>query len=112
MGPFGLGFQEFLYLVAIIVVLNATGLWPRIIKGISELRGDSVPEPELPRTANATNLDMCFRLLGISPSAPWEEIERAYRTKAKKHHPDHGGDEDAMRALNEAYALLKKSRKG
>lgn len=109
MGPFGLGFQEFLWLVAIIVLLNATGLWPRIVRGISELRGDVPPEPEV-RPA-PQNLDMCYRLLGISPSAPWDDVERAYRAKAKKHHPDHGGDEDAMRALNEAYALLKKSRR-
>jgi curved DNA-binding protein CbpA len=49
-------------------------------------------------------------MLGISPSAPWEDVEKAYRRKAKIHHPDHGGDEDAMRALNEAYAQLKSIR--
>ena len=37
----------------------------------------------------------------------WPEIEKAYRTKAKIHHPDRGGDEDAMRLLNEVYARLK-----
>lgn len=111
MGLFGLGFQEFLWLVVIIVVLNSTGLWPRIIRGLSDLRGDTTPEPDTSRNTGGNNLDMCYRLLGISPTAPWDEIERAYRAKAKKHHPDHGGDEDAMRALNEAYALLKKARR-
>ena len=36
------------------------------------------------------------------------EVERAYRTKAKIHHPDKGGDEDAMRVLNDVYSRLKK----
>ncbi len=54
---------------------------------------------------------MCYRLLGVSPSARWEEVERAYRRKAKIHHPDLGGDEDAMRALNEAYSVLKRLRR-
>lgn len=114
MGIFsGVGLREFLLIIVIIVVLNITGLWPRIIRGISDLRGDTRPEPESgggPASSQG-NLDMCYRLLGISPSSPWEDVERAYRAKAKKHHPDHGGDEDAMRALNEAYNLLKKTRR-
>ena len=116
MGIFpGVGFQELMWLILIIIVLNITGLWPRIMRGLSDLRGDTTPEPE-PRkppgpVASQGNLDMCYRLLGISPSSKWEEVERAYRAKAKKHHPDHGGDEDAMRALNEAYNLLKQARR-
>ncbi len=109
----GVGPKEFLLIIAIIIVLNITGLWPRIMRGISDLRGDTRPEPESEKgpMVSQGNLDMCYRLLGISSSATWEEVERAYRTKAKKHHPDHGGDEDAMRALNEAYNMLKKMRR-
>lgn len=98
--------QEFLFLAAIILVLSMTGLWPTIIRGIRQLRGDIVDEP----AAAPKDLDLCYRMLGISPSASWDEIERAYRRKAKVHHPDHGGDEDTMRALNEAFAMLKRSR--
>ncbi|MFO8061082.1 MAG: J domain-containing protein, partial [Bacillota bacterium] len=54
--------------------------------------------------------DLCYKMLGVSPSATWDEIEKAYRRKAKLHHPDHGGDEDTMRALNDAYAQLKAIR--
>lgn len=114
MNPFtNLGMPELMSLILLIVILNITGLWPRIIRGIAELRGDVPPESpkESAPPISKTNLEMCYRLLGISPTAPWDEIERAYRAKAKKHHPDLGGDEDAMRALNEAYSLLKQSRR-
>ncbi|MBX7259511.1 MAG: J domain-containing protein [Candidatus Hydrogenedentes bacterium] len=100
--------QELLFLSIIILVLSMTGVWPTIIRGIRQLRGDAVEEPVSP--APPKDLDLCYRMLGISPTASWDEIERAYRRKAKVHHPDHGGDEDTMRALNEAFALLKRAR--
>lgn len=95
--------QELLILMLIIAVLSLTGLWPAIIRGLRELRGEHIEEPE--RRHN--DLDVCYKMLGLSPSASWDDIERAYRRKAKVHHPDRGGDEDAMRALNEAYARLR-----
>lgn len=107
-----LGFQELLWVSVIIVVLSATGLWPTIMRGLRELRGDPI-EDEAPRQGGRVDgdLDMCFRMLGISPSSSWDEIERAYKRKAKIHHPDRGGDEDTMRALNEAYNRLKRLKK-
>ncbi len=108
---FGLpGPQEFLFVIAIVAVLTMTGLWPRIIHGLRELRGDNVGPAPGPSPSMA-DTELCYKLLGVTPSAPWPEIEKAYRTKAKKHHPDLGGDEDAMRALNDAYAILKRTRK-
>ncbi len=106
-----MGLQEFLVIVLIIVVLSWSGLWPVVIRGLRELRGEHVEDPKSSHVNfNARDIDLSFRLLGLSPSAPWEEIERAYRQKAKIHHPDRGGDEDTMRALNEAYSLIKKAR--
>jgi len=104
----GLGLQELLFLMVIIAVLSATGLWPRIIRGLRELRGEHVEEP--PSAASPHEMDLCYKILGISPSASWKEVERAYRQKAKRHHPDLGGDEDAMRALNDAYTRIKQAR--
>lgn len=101
--------QEILGIVIIIVVLSATGLLPIIIRAMREIRGERFDD-EAPSGA-AGDLDMCFRMLGISPSSNWDEIERAYKRKAKIHHPDRGGDEDTMRALNEAYNRLKRTRK-
>jgi hypothetical protein len=105
---FGFGVQEFIYIAVIIIVLSATGLWPKVIRGMRELRGEHVEEPTV---RPGPDTDLFYRLLGLSPSASWDEIERAYRSKAKIHHPDHGGDEDAMRTLNEVYTQLKKSRR-
>jgi curved DNA-binding protein CbpA len=46
-------------------------------------------------------------VLGISPDASLEEIDRAFRAKSMKHHPDHGGDEWAFRIVSRAYEILK-----
>ena len=107
---FSMSLNELLIVILLIAVLSGTGLWPAIIRGIRELRGEHVEEPEPSAPPKNQDIEIYFKLLGISPSAPWEEIERAYRTKAKIHHPDHGGDGDTMRALNEAYAQLKRAR--
>lgn len=103
------GMQEFVIIVLIILALSMTGLWPQVIRALRELRGEHIPDDPPGRSNN--DVDMCFRMLGLSPSASWEEIERAYRAKAKIHHPDRGGDEDTMRALNEAYNRLKQIKK-
>lgn len=105
------GIQEFLVIILVIVILSFTGLWPVVIRALRELRGETVEPPPPSHKPRANDVELSFRLLGLSPSATWEDIERAYRQKAKVHHPDRGGDEDAMRALNEAYQLLKKSRR-
>jgi DnaJ-like protein len=102
-GSFGI--QELLIIITVITVLSALGLWPRVIRGIRELRGEQVADP-----GGADDIDLCFKMLGISPSAPWDEVEKAYRGKAKLHHPDRGGDDDTMRALNDAYSRIKSAR--
>ncbi len=45
-------------------------------------------------------------LLGLPVQTSRAEIRARYRKLAAKLHPDHAGDEEAMRRLNEAYALL------
>ncbi len=107
----GLSWQELLVLAGIILLLSGFGVWPQVIRGIRQLRGETIGECQPPPPApDETAISLCCQMLGISPSASWQEIERAYRAKARIHHPDHGGDGDTMRALNEAYALLKRSR--
>ncbi len=102
------GIQELIILMLVIGVLSLTGIWPTIVQGLRELRGGSTPTPD---GMSQSESELCFKVLGISPSASWPEIERAYREKAKIHHPDRGGDEDAMRALNEIYNVLKRKRR-
>jgi len=47
-----------------------------------------------------------YSALGINRSASPEEIKRAYRSMAMKHHPDRGGDESKFKQINEAYEIL------
>jgi len=108
--PPSTSFNEFMFLVLIIILLSWSGLWPVIMRALRQLRGEAVDEPA-PPPPGKQDIEVCYRLLGVSPSARWEEVERAYRRKAKIHHPDLGGDEDAMRALNEAYSVLKRLRR-
>lgn len=56
------------------------------------------------------DMDWCFVILGVSTTASEKEIRQAYLKKAKLHHPDRGGDEDTMKALNRAYAMLLKEK--
>ena len=48
-----------------------------------------------------------YATLEASADAPRAEIERRYRRLAAQHHPDRGGDEERMKALNEAYGVLR-----
>jgi hypothetical protein len=98
------------YLIIIVALLSMTGLLPQIVRGIRMLRGEHVePEPDDPRSVS-NELELCYKMLGVSPSSTWEQIEAAYRAKAKLHHPDRGGDGDTMRALNDAYTMIKRAR--
>ena len=42
-------------------------------------------------------------VLEVSPTASPETIKAAYRAQLKKHHPDHGGDEADLIAVQRAY---------
>lgn len=52
------------------------------------------------------NKDYYSRLGAERDSTPGE-IERLYKRLAVQHHPDRGGCEEEMKALNEAYGVLK-----
>lgn len=48
-----------------------------------------------------------YEILGASEDASAHEIERLYKRQARMRHPDRGGAEDDMKALNEAYGVLR-----
>lgn len=56
-----------------------------------------------------------YEVLGVDKSADAETIKKAYRSMAKKYHPDlHPGDADAeakFKEVNDAYAILSDSEK-
>ncbi len=53
-----------------------------------------------------------YETLGIPNSASADEIKKAFRRLAVKHHPDkEGGDEAKFKEINEAYEVLKDLQK-
>jgi uncharacterized integral membrane protein len=48
-----------------------------------------------------------YAILGASEDASPGEIDRLYKRLAHQRHPDRGGDEEDMKALNEAYQVLR-----
>ncbi|WP_445152426.1 J domain-containing protein [Baekduia sp. Peel2402] len=46
-------------------------------------------------------------VLGLDPGASPEEVQRAYRSLAKRFHPDRAGDGELMISINAAYDLLR-----
>jgi hypothetical protein len=44
-----------------------------------------------------------WEVLGISRHANWSDVKEAYRDKAKKHHPDVGGDRQQWDQIQAAY---------
>lgn len=61
-----------------------------------------------------TDSENYYTLLGLLPTASAREIKQAYRTLAKRHHPDHNhGDPSAKQRflhISEAYAVLQNAR--
>ena len=47
-----------------------------------------------------------YNLLGVARNATEAEIKAAYRALVKQHHPDAGGDEVQIVALNAAWEVL------
>lgn len=52
-----------------------------------------------------------YDILGVSEDASNEQIKNAFKSIAKKEHPDRGGDEAVFKEANEAYDTLKDTKK-
>ena len=48
-----------------------------------------------------------YDILGAEENSSRLELEHRYKHLASRHHPDRGGNEERMKAINEAYRVLK-----
>lgn len=58
----------------------------------------------------ASSLD-AFAVLGVSKASKSAEIKKAYKKLLFQTHPDHGGDVEKFIVVNDAYRLIKKTRR-
>ena len=52
-----------------------------------------------------------YQTLGVSRDADANEIKKAFRKLAMKHHPDKGGDEQQFKNIQQAYETLSDPQK-
>lgn len=52
-----------------------------------------------------------YEVLGIDKKATQDDIKKAFRKLAQKHHPDKGGDEAKFKEITEAYSILSDDKK-
>lgn len=52
-----------------------------------------------------------YQVLGIDKKASKDDIKKAFRKLAQKHHPDKGGDEATFKEITEAYSVLSDEKR-
>jgi len=52
-----------------------------------------------------------YDVLGVKKDASSDDIKKAFRRLARKHHPDAGGDEEKFKEINGAYEVLSDPEK-
>lgn len=53
-----------------------------------------------------------YRILGLHSGASMRVVKAAHRSLAFEHHPDHGGDPEQFKRVQEAYERICKEREG
>jgi DnaJ family protein A protein 2 len=52
-----------------------------------------------------------YSVLGVSKNADMDEIRKAYKTLAREHHPDKGGNPEKFKELSQAHEILSDDQK-
>jgi DnaJ family protein A protein 2 len=66
---------------------------------------------ENPRKRKEVNTQEYYDILGVAKDASQDEIRRAYKKLAVRHHPDKGGDEAKFKEITEAADVLLDEKK-
>lgn len=69
-------------------------------------RGTSSAAPSVIDRMRNGSLKDWADLLGVTPFCSRDELRRAHRDAIRRHHPDRGGDDEMMKAVNIAKELL------
>lgn len=123
---FNMGYSERLQLFNFLVIIaQADGMIVseeiNVLKKIAQHLGLSAADVDsmLNLKDSSTNLEAAYRVLGIAPSATNDEVKKAYRQMALKHHPDRvstlGNDvkkaaQKKFQEINNAKDLIYKAR--
>jgi curved DNA-binding protein CbpA len=59
----------------------------------------------------ASNLDSCYRIIGLPTSASFGEVRKTYIRMAKRLHPDKNGNAEEFKELNAAYVAIANKAK-
>jgi DnaJ family protein A protein 2 len=73
--------------------------------GFPGFDGGDEPEPQ------DVDTNKLYEVLGIAKSATPDEIKKAFRKLAVKHHPDKGGDPEKFKDINAAHEILSNPEK-
>lgn len=69
------------------------------------------PRPQVRSSPPPKRKVECYSTLGVDRNASSDEIKRAFRRAAMKHHPDKGGDEALFKDVCAAYEVLSDPQK-
>lgn len=78
----------------------------RLLERAADLKKENKILRSKVKDISVDTLTICRVMLGVNEQADKHQIKQAYRQKAKRIHPDSGGDADVFKALTRAMVLL------
>ncbi|KAK2195729.1 bifunctional Heat shock protein DnaJ [Babesia duncani] len=80
--------------------------------GFDGIPGGGMPGGGMPhRSREPVDTEKLYKLLEVNKDATENEIKKAYRKMAIKHHPDKGGDPEKFKEISKAYEILSDPEK-